>query len=205
MIKLQSASGSPQTPGQRRGILKQSIAASSPGERGGSVGGSHSGSFRGSEKGQGNALERARGSPASLSPRERHREGGAKRNRSFLSTNGTSVANRGSPGSEPGSRALTPSSSRHTSATNTPDLLRRQRWEEPSLLSNTTSENNFSSVRRTGVDWVSLVKPAHLPVTTDFYPAKEILDKDYAQYNTSLIVFREDQDLPRDTSSSEKK
>ncbi|CAI8001126.1 GATOR complex protein DEPDC5, partial [Geodia barretti] len=170
MIKVQSASSSPQTPGQRRGILKQS--GSSPGERGGSIGGSRSGSFRGSEKGPTGALERARGSPASLSPRERHREGGMKRNRSLLSTNGTSVANRGSPGSEPGSRALTPSSSRHTSATNTPDLLRRQRWAEPSLLSNTTSENNFSSIRRTGVDWISLVKPAHLPVTTDFYPAK---------------------------------
>ena len=185
--KLKSGSGTPQTPAQRRGILKQSSAAS-PGEGGGS----QSGSFR-SEKG----LGRTKGSPSSLSPGEGQRA----RKRGLLSKNGSSVTNRGSPVSEPDSQALTPSSSRPTSAANTPDLLRRQRWAEPSLPSSSTADN-FSSVRRTGVDWISLVKPAHLPVTTDFYPAKEILDRDYAQYNSSLIVFREEQDMPRETTGS---
>ena len=190
-----SAAGTPQMSTGRRGILKQS-RGKSPGEGGGLDGGSRSGSFR-SEKGQGHSLGKTRGSPVSLSPGEGQR-GGGKRNRGLLPANGSSIGNRDSPVSEPGSRVLTPSSSRQTSAANTPDLHRRQRWSEP--LSNAVE--NFSSVRRTGVDWTSLVKPAHLPVTTDFYPAKEILDRDYAQYNTSLVVFREEQELPRESSGT---
>ena len=183
-MPIGSAASTPQTSARRRGILKHSLATS-PGE----TDGSRSGSFRG-ERSQGGSMKRASGTPVSgSSPRDgEHRRG--NRDKGLLSTNVSSVTKPDNFGSDFGSRVHTPSSSRQASATNTPESFRRQRFAEPPILSSTTE--NFASVRRTGVDWTSLVKPAHLPVTTDFYPAKEILDRDYVQYNSSLVVFGEE-------------
>lgn len=76
------------------------------------------------------------------------------------------------------------------SFTSPESLIQRRKRNDPFLSGNTES---FGSVRRTGVDWTSLVEPAHLPITTDFYPAKETLNRDYAEYNTNLVVFKDDQ------------
>jgi len=37
----------------------------------------------------------------------------------------------------------------------------------------------FSSMTKTGVDWRSLITPALLPITTDYYPSDKELSKDY--------------------------
>lgn len=74
---------------------------------------------------------------------------------------------------------------------NTPASSRSQRERMNDSLVPGTAED-FSSVRRTGMDWTSLVEPATLPITTDYYPAKATLDQDYFQYNTNLVVFKEE-------------
>lgn len=75
------------------------------------------------------------------------------------------------------------------SFTSPESLRQRYKWNDPFFSGNAES---FASVRRTGVDWTSLVEPAHLPITTDFYPAKETLNRDYVEYNTNLVVFKDD-------------
>ena len=72
---------------------------------------------------------------------------------------------------------------------NTPECLRPQKdgWVDA------LNTENFASVRRTGMDWTSLVLPTHLPVTTDYFPAKAVLDREYLEYNTNLVVFGDDQ------------
>ena len=73
---------------------------------------------------------------------------------------------------------------------NTPGSSRSQRGRMNDSSVPGTAED-FSSVRRTGMDWTSLVEPSSLPITTDYYPAKATLDQDYFQYNTNLVVFKE--------------
>ena len=47
---------------------------------------------------------------------------------------------------------------------------------------------NFSAVKREGMDWTSFVEPACLPLTTDFYPDNSTLARDYTDYPTNLTV-----------------
>ena len=47
---------------------------------------------------------------------------------------------------------------------------------------------DFTSVKRTGVDWASLIEPACLPVTVDFFPSESKLNQDYYQSPTKLLV-----------------
>ena len=175
-----SAASTPRSSVRRKGILKTSVA-SSPAEN------------------RRDSLAPAKDSPLS-SPRDVERRG-ENTDRDFISVNWpSSIVKRDNPVSESGSRTHTPVSSHRTSTTTTPEFLRQQRWTAPPLLSSSAAED-FASVRRTGVDWTSLVEPAHLPVTTDFYPAREILDRDYAQYNSSLVVFREEQEQIGESSA----
>ena len=47
---------------------------------------------------------------------------------------------------------------------------------------------NFSTVKREGMDWTSFVEPACLPLTTDYYPDDSTLQRDYTDYPTNLTV-----------------
>ena len=191
---------------KRKGILKHSIIDNSGQLTSSSVGGgSQSGSFRNSSFGN---LISSKQSPAPHNGEQGIVCTTNKKQKGSPSMNRSSITGQDKPVSESSSSTHTPASSRSVSAENTPETLRRQtrdRWNDPFLSSNS---ENFSSVRRTGVDWTSLIEPAHLPVTTDFYPAKDILDRDYAQYNSNLLVFREEQDhiiTTTDTSATEKR
>ena len=50
------------------------------------------------------------------------------------------------------------------------------------------STKNFALVRRTGLDWHSLLDPACLPLTTDYFPSETVLSADYFEYPTKLVV-----------------
>ena len=71
----------------------------------------------------------------------------------------------------------------------TPNALRlsKERLHEPTVQ---RISEDFASARRTGIDWTSLMEPAFLPITTDYYPPKAILDRDYFEYNTNLVVYK---------------
>ena len=47
---------------------------------------------------------------------------------------------------------------------------------------------DFTSIRRIGVDWQSLTEPACLPITVDFFPSKEKLEQDYYVFPSELVV-----------------
>lgn len=51
---------------------------------------------------------------------------------------------------------------------------------------------NFSSVRRVGMDWTSFTEPACLPLTTDYYPDKSTIVRDYEEFNSQLLVANEE-------------
>ena len=51
-----------------------------------------------------------------------------------------------------------------------------------------TAVENFASVRRAGMDWMSLTEPACLPITTDYYPDESSISRDYLYYPSSLVV-----------------
>ncbi len=53
---------------------------------------------------------------------------------------------------------------------------------------NKKSVQNFSSIKREGMDWTSFVEPACLPLTTDYYPDNTRLTRDYTDYPTNLVV-----------------
>ena len=60
-----------------------------------------------------------------------------------------------------------------------------------SLSPNNNRKNivqNFSAVKREGMDWTSFVEPACLPLTTDYYPEDTSLQRDYTDYPTNLAV-----------------
>ena len=181
---LEDVVSTPQSSLKRKGILKHSFNALTTTLDSSVTGTSQNGSFNNENLGgslKKTAIVGAKQSPSNSSLREED----------HLSLRGIKK--------QKGSPSLNSS----YQVTATPEAMRRQRerWNDQFLSSNTL---NFPSVRRTGVDWVSLVEPAHLPVTTDFYPAKEILDRDYAQYNTNLVVFRDDQGEGREASNEKK-
>ena len=60
------------------------------------------------------------------------------------------------------------------------------------------SVEDFTSIRRTGVDWKSLTEPACLPITVDFFPSKTKLEQDYYESPSKLVV----SSYGSDTSSS---
>ena len=181
---LEDVVSTPQSSLKRKGILKHSFNALTTTLDSSVTGTSQNGSFNNENLGgslKKTAIVGAKQSPSNSSLREED----------HLSLRGIKK--------QKGSPSLNSS----YQVTATPEAMRRQRerWNDQFVSSNTL---NFPSVRRTGVDWVSLVEPAHLPVTTDFYPAKEILDRDYAQYNTNLVVFRDDQGEGREASNEKK-
>ena len=47
---------------------------------------------------------------------------------------------------------------------------------------------DFTSIRRTGVDWKSLTHPACLPITVDFFPGKTKLEQEYYESPSKLVV-----------------
>lgn len=57
-----------------------------------------------------------------------------------------------------------------------------------SLEVNPKVVEDFASVRRTGLDWKSVILPACLPLTTDFFPSESILERDYFENPTELVV-----------------
>lgn len=52
----------------------------------------------------------------------------------------------------------------------------------------TKAVEDFTSIRRTGVDWKSLTEPACLPVSVDFFPSKAKLEMDYYESPSKLVV-----------------
>jgi hypothetical protein len=54
--------------------------------------------------------------------------------------------------------------------------------------SSTKAVEDFTSIRRTGVDWKSLTEPACLPVSVDFFPSKAKLEMDYYESPSNLVV-----------------
>uniref|UniRef100_A0A2R5L6X3 DEP domain-containing protein n=1 Tax=Ornithodoros turicata TaxID=34597 RepID=A0A2R5L6X3_9ACAR len=56
-----------------------------------------------------------------------------------------------------------------------------------SWLWGTTGEQEWTPALTTGVDWKSLVIPACLPITTDFFPDKHSLQYDYVVSDYSLV------------------
>ena len=46
---------------------------------------------------------------------------------------------------------------------------------------------NFSMTRRMGTDWESVIKPACLPITTDYFPSQQELEQKFREYNYILI------------------
>ncbi len=66
---------------------------------------------------------------------------------------------------------------------------RGSRHSDHPPLSDTAKEvEDFTSVRRTGVDWKSLTEPACLPITVDFFPSKTKLEQEYYESPSKLIV-----------------
>ena len=49
-----------------------------------------------------------------------------------------------------------------------------------------TAAENFSTTRRKGTDWESVIKPACLPVTTDYFPSQKELEQKFLEYNYNL-------------------
>lgn len=49
-----------------------------------------------------------------------------------------------------------------------------------------TIAENFAMTRRMGTDWESVVKPACLPVTTDYFPPQQELEQKFSEYNYLL-------------------
>ena len=47
--------------------------------------------------------------------------------------------------------------------------------------------DNFAPIRRTGVDWKALTRPACLPVTTDYFPSERTLADDYTVNHYTLL------------------
>lgn len=47
--------------------------------------------------------------------------------------------------------------------------------------------DNFAPIRRTGVDWNALTRPACLPVTTDYFPSERTLVDDYTVNHYNLL------------------
>lgn len=60
---------------------------------------------------------------------------------------------------------------------------------------------DFTSVRRTGVDWSSLIEPACLPVTVDYFPSKMKLEQDYYESPSKLVVSSFGSDVSSSVSS----
>ena len=49
-----------------------------------------------------------------------------------------------------------------------------------------TIAENFAMTRRMGTDWESVVKPACLPITTDYFPSLKELEQKFSEYNYYL-------------------
>ena len=212
---LESSTDTPQHSGslKRKGVLKRSFDAFSMPKESSLADTPPSGSFRnGSLK---SSLKKAtiagwKQSPATGSSlgEDKILLRSMRKPRSSPPLNGSSISVEGEKslpdqdgGGSGGGNAHTPS---FPFQTHTPESLRgnRERRNDSFL---TSSAEDFASVRRTGMDWTSLVEPAHLPITTDYYPAKSVLDRDYLQYNTSLVIFRDDQAAVTAEGSEEKK
>lgn len=51
-----------------------------------------------------------------------------------------------------------------------------------------TVAENFAMTRRMGTDWESVVKPACLPITTDYFPSQQELEQKFREYNYKLAL-----------------
>lgn len=49
-----------------------------------------------------------------------------------------------------------------------------------------TIAENFAMTRRMGTDWESVIKPACLPITTDYFPSQKELEQKFSEYNYNL-------------------
>ena len=49
--------------------------------------------------------------------------------------------------------------------------------------------DNFAMTRRMGTDWESVVIPACLPITTDYFPSQKELEQKFSEYNYDLIQY----------------
>ncbi|XP_047741122.1 GATOR complex protein Iml1 [Hyalella azteca] len=72
------------------------------------------------------------------------------------------------------------------------------------LLWGATGEQEWSAAITTGVDWKSLTLPACLPITTDFFPSEESIEKDYVLSNYALLPddINEPLNAPHNVSAS---
>lgn len=96
--------------------------------------------------------------------------------------------------SHSGSKSNPKSGSKSSLVRATPPTLNRSLTHDSigtnRRMSDTSSKvvEDFTSIRRTGVDWQSLTEPACLPVTVDFFPSKEKLEQDYYVFPSELAV-----------------
>ena len=60
---------------------------------------------------------------------------------------------------------------------------------------------DFTSIRRLGVDWKSLTEPACLPVTVDFFPSRAKLEMDYYESPSKLFLSSIDTEVFASTQS----
>lgn len=178
---LENLSSVPQASLKRKGILKRSHESITPTTDSGIAITSGSGSFNGSSPKKSDLKQ----SPGNSTPREENLKN-VRRQKDSLSFKRSPLL-----GGEKFSAKQDNSTNTSSLSFTSPESLKQRRKGNDSVLSG--NAGNFASVRRTGADWTSLVEPAHLPITTDFYPAKEILNRDYAEYNTNLVVFKDDQ------------
>lgn len=75
-------------------------------------------------------------------------------------------------------------------------------WERRLSDFNSKCMEDFTSVRRRGVDWKSLTEPACLPITIDFFPSKASLDREYYESPSKLVAnsYIDSPDVSHDTS-----
>ncbi len=89
----------------------------------------------------------------------------------------------------------TPPSSSEKHAKTKSTVLKNPIWKQRSGQSErrmseigSKATEDFTSVRRTGVDWKSLTEPACLPVTVDYFPQESKLHLDYFESPSELVV-----------------
>ena len=68
-----------------------------------------------------------------------------------------------------------------------PPTSKRPLFEIPTSAVQPKVLDNFAPIRRTGVDWKALTRPACLPVTTDYFPSERTLADDYTVNHYTLL------------------
>ena len=139
----------------------------------------------------GKSFSNAQGSSTPLSIKSGKESSGSASPRNSLTKTGSS----GSPGlsrkGKGGTRGGTkPSDSIKLSRKNQTEESEKSLFslEKQTFQAQPKVAEDFASIRRSGTDWQSLVEPACLPITSDYFPSDSTLHRDYFLYPTKLVV-----------------